>query len=156
MTSSGLTRRCRHRLGVPMDDNATLPFPTRLDAKAKRQMLPPEDGELEEAVEAGDAYATTRGMRVSPALRFLHPDGSLKFAVPYGYLPIVWGESVELVMIEYPGLFSVALAGKNLGQLETRLCDHRVTWIRECSQPQAALLPAAVTRIKRLALLSLA
>jgi hypothetical protein len=129
-----------------MDDSDTLPFPLRLDLKPKRQVAPPD--EPEETVESGDAYATTRGLRASPALRFLHQNGSLKFAMPYGYLPIVWGDSPHLILLEYPGFFTVTLTGKNLGVLETRLCDHRVTWIRECDQAQAALLHVAVTRIE--------
>ena len=131
-----------------MDDSDTLPFPTRLDAKPKRRVASSDNGQPEETTEPGNAYATTRGLRAAPALRFLHPDGRLNFAMPYGYLPIVWGDSPSLILLEYPGFFTVTLAGKNLGVLETRLCDQRVTWIRECDQVLAAVLQVAVTRIE--------
>jgi hypothetical protein len=127
-----------------MADSETLPFPARLDLKPKHHTAPPDEGE---ETETGNAYATARGLRTPPALRFLRTDGTLKFAMPYGYLPIVWGESPRLILLEYPGFFTVTLAGKNLAVLETRLCDHRVTWIRECDEAQAAALPVAVTRI---------
>lgn len=126
-----------------MDDSDTLPF-VRPDHKTKGRVA---DKEPEEEVAFGNAFASVRGLRTPTTLRFFRADGRLKFAMPYGYLPIIWGESSSVIVIEYPGFFTLMLAGKNLNDLETRLCDYRVTWVRECDETQAALLSVAVTRI---------
>jgi hypothetical protein len=97
---------------------------------------------------AGDAYATVKGQRTASTLRLLRANGK-PVSIPYAYLPIIWGDHLPgLVLIEYPGLFTARLAGDcDLGPLEELLAEHRVTWIRECSQAEAARLPLAVTRI---------
>lgn len=138
---------CRRNRAGRMDDSDTLPF-VRPDHKTKRLGV---DKEPEEDVAPGNAFATARGLRTPTTLRFFRADGRLKFAMPYGYLPIIWGESSSVVVIEYPGFFTLMLAGKNLDDLESRLCDYRVTWVRECNEMQAAHLPISVTRIQRLA-----
>ena len=127
-------------------DPNILPFTARTGRGAGDGKEPPSD---DESVEAGNAFAVARGTRSPLALRFLLPAGK-SFAMPYAYHPIVWGESPELVLLEYPRFFSVILAGRNLGQLEARLTERRVTWIRQLDHAQAASLPAAVTRIQRL------
>lgn len=127
-------------------DPRILPFTARTGRGNGEAKELPNDDEL---IEAGNAFAVARGTRAPPALRFLLPGGK-GFAMPYAYQPIVWGESPELVLLEYPGFFTVILAGLELGQLEARLIERRVTWIRQCSEAEAARLPAAVTRIARM------
>jgi hypothetical protein len=97
---------------------------------------------------AGDAYATVKGQRTASTLRLFRGNGK-PVSMPYAYLPIIWGDHLpSQVLIEYPGFFTVRLTGDcDLSPLEELLADHRVTWIRECSQAEAARLPLAVTRI---------
>ncbi len=133
----------------------------RMDDKPKPHILPfadrakrggaetPDDDDAGELVAPGDAYATMRGVKAAASLRFLRRDGKA-FAMPYAYHPIIWGESPALLLVEYPRFFTVILAGKSLGHLETQLCDRRVTWIRECDETAAAGLAVAVTRIERM------
>lgn len=121
-----------------MPDSALLPsFLAQIDDEP--------EGE-EERIAAGDAYATVTGQRQAVALKYLRSQAS-SFAVPYAYLPLTWWHSSALLLIEYPGLFTVALHGRNLGELERRITDRRVTWVRECGETAARLLPVAVTRI---------
>lgn len=129
-----------------MDDSRILPFTARTGRGPGGGNEPPNE---DDQVEPGNAFAVARGTRAPPALRLLLPDGK-SFAMPYGNPPIVWGDSPELVLLEYPGFFTVILAGKNLGLLEARLSEQRVTWIRQCNEADAACLPAAVTRIERM------
>ena len=132
-----------------MDDSHEphiLPFTARAGRGSGDGKEPPAD---DEQVGAGNAYAVTRGTRGVASLRFLLAGGKA-FAMPYAYHPIVWVESPDLLLIEYPRFFSVILAGKNPALLEDRLCERRVTWIRECSEADATGLPIAVTRIERL------
>jgi hypothetical protein len=104
--------------------------------------------EREEESAADDAYGTVKGQRVAATLRLIRRNGK-PVSLPYAYLPIVWGDDLPgLVLIEYPGLFTVRLAGDcDLGPLEELLSEHRVTWIRECDEATARSLPLAVTRI---------
>ena len=103
--------------------------------------------EPEEIVAPGNAFAVARGTRAPTTLRFLRRNGK-RFALPYGNMPIIWGESPALVLIEYPNIGTAILSGIDLEILETRLCEYRVTWIRECTEDHAATLPVAVTRIE--------
>ena len=123
-----------------------LPFTARTGHGSGNGKEPPSD---DEQVGAGDAYAITRGTKAVASLRFLLADGKA-FAMPYAYHPIIWVESPALLLLEYPRCFTVILAGKNPALLEDRLCERRVTWIRQCSDADAAGLPIAVTRIERL------
>jgi hypothetical protein len=135
-----------------MDDkheSRIIPFTARTGRGSGNGQEPPSD---EEQVAAGNAYATARGTRAAASLRFLLHDGK-SFAMPYAYNPIIWAESPTLLLLEYPRFFTVilaGLAGTNLGLLEDRLCERRITWIRECDQATAAALPVAVTRIERM------
>ena len=134
-----------------MDDNEprVIPFTARTGRGGKEPPDGSDPADAAELVADGDAYAVARGTRTPAALRFLLRNGKT-FALPYAYHPVIWGESPGLVLLEYPKFFTVILAGRNLGLLEARLCDQRVTWIRECGEAQAALLPVAVTHIERL------
>lgn len=110
----------------------------------KRAIIPPEgDGD---EVAAGDAYATVKGQRQADSLRFLRRKGR-SFTMPYDYLPVPWWESPALLLLEYPGFFTVALHGKAVAELEPRISDRRVTWLRECDEAEAASVPVAVFRI---------
>jgi hypothetical protein len=125
-----------------MDGNSLLPdVLTRFGAKPK-----PNDSD-DETVAPGNAYAVARGPRQPPALKFIRSTGR-SFSLSYGYLPIPWWETPDALLIEYPGLFTVSLAGLDLAVLQARLCDYRVTWIRECDPSSASLLPSVVTRIE--------
>ena len=130
-----------------MDDKEPLPFLPRV--MPKPQLLPPDE-EPEETIAPGNAFAVARGLRAPATLRFLHADGSLMFALAYGHLPTVWGDLPGAILLEYPNFGSIILPGKNLTLLEARLCEYRVTWIRECTDAEAALLDTAVTRIERM------
>lgn len=101
----------------------------------------------DEAVAPGHAYAIAKGQRAAESLQFRRRDGS-SFAIPYGYRPILWGHPPDSILIEYPGFFTVALTCKGYDELFQRICDQRVTWIRECDETLAADLPVAVTRIE--------
>ena len=102
------------------------PFLARIEPRP----APPSGDEPEETVAPGNAFAVVRGLRSPITLRFLHADGSLIHALPYGYLPVIWGHSPGVTVIEYPNLFALMLAGENIAPLEARLCEYRVTWIR--------------------------
>lgn len=128
--------------GRRMDDSRVLPFSQRVGNGGE----PPANDEL---VEPGNAFAVVRGTRAPPALRFFLASGK-SFAMPYHTPPIVWGESPALVLLEYPGFFTVILAGHNLGLLEARLCEQRVSWIRQCPPGQVAGDTVMVTRIERM------
>lgn len=96
---------------------------------------------------AGDAYGTVKGQRTATTLRLIRRNGK-PVSIPYAYLPIIWGDHLPgLVLIEYPGFFTVRLIGEDITPLEELLAEHRVTWIRECSEAEASALPVAVTRI---------
>lgn len=96
---------------------------------------------------AGDIYATVMGQRSASVLRFIRRSGK-PFSMPYALLPIVWGDYLPgVVLMEYPGLFTVRLRGKGLEPLEEHLSERRVTWIRACDQAAATPLPLAVTGI---------
>jgi hypothetical protein len=132
-----------------MGDSDTLPSPflTRINPRPAS----PLHDEPEEIVAPGNAFAVVRGLRPPPTLVFFDADGNLMHAMPYGYLPIIWGHSPGVIVIEYPTLFPLMVAGTKLGLLQSRLCEYRVTWIRLCTAGQAATLDTAVTRIERLA-----
>jgi hypothetical protein len=102
----------------------------------------------DETIAPGDAYATVKGQRAATALKFIRRGGP-SFTMPYAYLPILWREAADTLLVEYPGLFTVALLGQgnSLEGLEDLIADHRVTRIRECEPRVAAALPMAVTRI---------
>ena len=96
----------------------------------------------------GIAYGCVKGQRTANLLRLIRRQGK-PVTIPYAFLPIVWGDWLpHLVLIEWPGLFTARLAaGCDLGPLEARIADYRVTWIRECDAAEVAALPLAVTRI---------
>ena len=123
-----------------------IPFAKRAGHGSGDGQEPPGD---DEQVGAGNAYAVTRGTKAVTSLRFLLADGRA-FAMPYAYHPIIWVESPALLLLEYPRYFTVILGGKNPALLEDRLCERRVTWIRQCSEADADGLPIAVTRIERM------
>lgn len=104
----------------------------------------PDHEAPEEAVAPGHAFATVKGPRAARSLEFIRRDGS-SFCVPYGYLPLCWWQPPGSLLVEYPGLFTVALHGHGLAELKARLADHRLLWVRECEE--GAGLPVAITRI---------
>lgn len=108
---------------------------------------PVPDRRQDEAVAQGNAYATVKGQRIAEALEFIREDGS-SVVMPYGYRPILWAHPPAVILIEYPGFFTVALACKGFDELRRLLREQRVTWIRECGDALAAGLPVAVTRIE--------
>lgn len=103
-----------------------------------------DDGEL---VAPGDIYATARGQRLALSLEFIHKDGA-SFSMPYALLPLLWWHPPGTLIIEYMGLFSVMLQGRELDELHRRIKDHRITWVREFDEHQAVALSSAVTRIE--------
>ncbi len=120
----------------------------RLDARARGPAGELDgDEDPDERVAPGDTYATVLGQRVAGSIEFI-PRHDDPFIVPYGYLPLLWPMRPECLLIEYPTLFTVRLRLKGLDVLTRRIRDQRVTWIRECSQAEAAALPVAVTRIE--------
>ena len=112
---------------------------------------PPDGGQpvddADELVAPGDIYATTSGPRLALAIEFIGKDGR-SFTVPYSYLPLLWWKPPGSLIIEYPGIFSVMLLGKELDELHRRIKDQRITWIREFDDHQAAALSSVVTRIE--------
>lgn len=95
---------------------------------------------------ADDAYGIVTGQRTAAVLRFIRQGGK-PFSMPYGLLPIVWGDYLPgMLLIEYAGFFTVRLTGEGLAPLEPLVSEHRVTWIRACGEA-AARLPLAVTAI---------
>jgi hypothetical protein len=134
-----------------MDDSherRVLPFARRNGNGGGNE--PPDGGDPiddnAELVAPGDIYATAGGQRVAVALRFIRTN-LRSFSVPYAYLPLLWWQPPGSLLIEYPGLFTVSLRGKELDELHRRIADHRVTWIREFDPAQAAAMATAVTRI---------
>ena len=125
-----------------MPDSDLLPrFTSRFDGKP--EPAAPEEDEIA----SGAAYATVTGQRTAKALEFIRQSGQ-SFTVPYGYAPLLWWNPPGLLLIEYPGLFTVALRGKQLGGLQRLLRDMRVAWIRESDAIEALSLPVAVTGIE--------
>jgi hypothetical protein len=112
---------------------------------AARKALTPE-GDDEELVADGDAYATVRGLRHAEGLRFLRRKRRC-FTMLYDYRPTPWWDSPDLLLLEYPGFFTVALHGKGVPELEPLIVDRRLTRLRECDKAEAASLPVAVFRI---------
>ena len=106
--------------------------------------LPPDADEL---IAPGDIYGSVTGQRHAVAIRFIWKDGRT-VSIPYGYLPLIWGKSPEEFVIEYPNLFSVLLRGKELADLQRRVEDRRIIWVREFDEHQAAGLASAVTGIE--------
>ena len=104
----------------------------------------PKPERPEETVAPGKAFATVTGQRQAPALEFIWRDGK-SLAVPYACLPLLWWHPPGLILLEYPGLFTIALKGERLTELHRRLRDQRVLWVRECEE--AGALPLAVTNI---------
>jgi hypothetical protein len=132
-------------------DDAGLSFSARVGDDPKRGGKNPAadnepPAEADELVAPGDIYATAGGQRMAIELEFIRKDRS-SFSVPYSYLPLLWWEPPSLLTIEYPNLFSVLLHGKELDELHRRIKDHRITWVREFDEHQAAVLSSAVTRI---------
>jgi hypothetical protein len=94
------------------DDETGFPFASRLGGEKNGE--PPDGGdEGEELVAPGDIYATIKGPRLSLAIEFIDKDRR-SFTVPYSYLPLLWWQPPGSLIIEYPGLFSVSLKGKEL------------------------------------------
>ena len=131
-----------------MDDSDLL---TRFTAKLNGGQKPteplPPDGDEEETAAAGDAYATLAGPRRPPVLEFIRRNDDA-FALPYHSLSVYWWRKPGLLLLEYGGIFTVGLHGKQIAGLYRRIKDQRVTWIRECSEAEAATLPLAVTAIE--------
>jgi hypothetical protein len=129
-----------------MDDNETniLPFAERDGLRKHDESLP--DGDAE-AVAPGGAYATIAGQRHALSLEFIQRDGR-SFTVPYSYRPLLWWRSPGTLILEYPGLFSVALRGQNLTGLVGRIRDYKITWVREVDPVRAAEMVTAVTSIE--------
>jgi len=101
----------------------------------------------EAAPAAGIVYGLIHGQREAGVLRLIRRSGK-PFSLPYGLMPIVWGDWLPLmILIEYAGYGSVRLIGDALDPLETFLSDRRVSWIRACTEAEAAALPLAVTAI---------
>jgi hypothetical protein len=131
-----------------MDDSedAGLAFASRVGGE--KTAGPPDGGdETDELVAPGKIYATTNGPRLALAIEFIGKDGR-SFTVPYSYLPLLWWKPNDSIIIEYPGLFSVLLKGKELDELHRRVKDQRITWIREFDEREAEALSSAVTRIE--------
>jgi hypothetical protein len=129
-------------------DDGGIAFTARVGGEKTTEL--PGDGqspETDELVAPGDIYATASGQRLAMAIEFIGKDGQ-SFTVPYSYLPLLWWQPPGLLTIEYPGLFSVMLRGKELDELHRRIKDQRITWIREFDEHQAVALSSAVTRIK--------
>jgi hypothetical protein len=131
------------------DDDRELPFTSRIDAE--KNDGPPNGGpppaDTDELVAPGKIYAATNGPRLSLAIEFISKDGR-SFTVPYSYLPLLWWQPHDSLIIEYPGMFSVLLKGKELDELHRRIKDQRITWIREFDEHRAVALSSAVTRIE--------
>lgn len=123
------------------DDDSEFPFTSRIDGG--KNDGPPDD----ELIAPGKIYAVTSGPRLSLAIEFISKAGR-SFAVPYSYLPLLWWQPPGSLIIEYPGLFSVLLKGKELDELHRRIKDQRITWIREFDEHRAMALSSAVTRIE--------
>jgi hypothetical protein len=130
------------------DDDLSFPFASRLGGdkplEAAEGEPPADDGEL---VAPGDIYATAGGQRLAITLEFIRKDGT-SFSVPYGHLPLLWWRPPGTLIIEYLGMFSVMLVGRELEELHRRIKDQRITWVREFDEHQAAALSSAVTRIE--------
>lgn len=126
------------------DRGEVVPFSARVAGGKPADGAPSEEnGEL---VVAGGLYATAVGGRVALCLEFIRRDGRA-FSVPYSYLPLTWWEPPGTLIVEYPGVFSVLLHGRDLEELHRRIRDHRVTWLREFDARRVADLPGAVTRL---------
>jgi len=128
-----------------MDDNGddnVLPFTTRMGSDQAPGEVNPD-----ELVAPGAIYATAGGQRQAVNLEFIHKSGE-SFCVPYSHLPLLWWQPPNSLVIEYPNLFSVRLAGKELNELYRRIKDHRITWLREFDEHQAGGLASAVTHLE--------
>lgn len=128
-----------------MDDSTRLLL-VKPSLAARKAVAGDDDDEL---VAAGDAYATVRGQRHAEGLRFVR-QSRRTFTMLYDYRPIPWYDSPDLLLLEYPGFFTIALHGKSVVELEPLISDRRLTWLRECSPAEAAGLAVAVLRIDRL------
>lgn len=124
------------------DKGEALPFASRIGGNATGE----EAQDAPELVAPGDIYATVTGQRQALNLEFVWRDGR-SLCVPYACLPLIWWHPPGLLTLEYPSLFSVVLRGKELDELHRRIRDHRVTWVREFDEHQAAGLACAVTHI---------
>lgn len=115
-----------------------------------KQLIAPPKGidEPEEEIAAGDAYATVKGPRHAGGVYFIRRK-RISFAMDYGYLPIPWLVSPALLLLEYPGCFTVFLHGKGLDQLVPLVIERRLTWLRECDKAAAAHLPVGIFLIER-------
>lgn len=136
--------------GLAVDDSQILSFAARHRSGTE---LPEEpSGDKEAIVAPGNAYATLAGQRraISLEYRLLSGNG---FVVPYAYRPLLWWQPASMdgkdsIIVEYPSLFSVLLSGHHLVALYQRLMDHRVTWVRECSEVESLELGLAITRME--------
>ena len=130
-----------------MDDSGDGKILAFAEREAGRKAEGADGDPSAEAVAPGDAYATVTGQRQALSLEFIRPNGD-SFTVPYSYRPLLWWQAPASLILEYPGLFSVALRGKNLAGLFRRIRDYKVTWVREIGPADAAAMPAAVTSIE--------
>jgi hypothetical protein len=124
--------------------NELVPFAVRVAGGDKL----PDDGPADagELAAPGNVYATVTGPRLALSIEFARRDGS-SFCVPYACLPLLWWRPPGRLIVEYPGLFSVLLRGKELDELRRLIKDQRVTRIREFDEHDAAALASVVTRI---------
>ncbi len=114
-----------------MDDKpAILPFTTRTSAALKPIVSPEEKDPASEWVDPGQAFAVVTGGRSAVTCEFIRRDGS-SFSMPYSYAPLLWWHPPGLLILEYPGFFSVTLRGSHLVELHRRLRDRKVTWVCE-------------------------
>jgi hypothetical protein len=128
-----------------MDDGNRLLLVKPAPVTRKDSLLPEADnGDV--LVAEGDAYATVKGQRQAEGLRIIRRNRK-SFTMNYDYRPLPWWDTPDLLLLEYPGFFTLALHGKNVVELEPLIVDRRLTRVRECGEA-AAHLPIAVFRIK--------
>ena len=111
------------------------------------QPKPDAGQEDDELVAPGNCYATITGQRTAHAIEFI-PSDTDPFIVPYAYLPLLWPKRPDILLIEYPSLFTVLVQSSPPDILKRLIRDRRILWIRESTPAEAASLPVAVARIR--------
>jgi hypothetical protein len=121
------------------------------DTLARHRLRPslgqPQEESDKPEVAAGNAFATLRGQRKAITLEFM-PRQGLGFVLYYANLPHVWIKRPDILLLEYPSLFTVGIRCKGLDTLKDHISQQRLIWIRECSDAEAASLPTAATVIE--------
>lgn len=108
----------------------------------------PENGqEDDELIAPGNCYATISGQRTAHAIEFIPGDAD-PVIVPYAYLPLLWPKRPDILLIEYPTLFTVLVQSSPPDILKRLIRDRRILWIRESTPAEAATLPVCVARIR--------